>query len=256
MHPTIIGINAYGLLVGLGLAAGLLLMAIRSRNGGLSPRDTVLLGVSGLLFGAFGARLLHWIFVPGDYVPRYAAFLSVSGGFALNGGILFIMATIALVCRARELDFLTVADRMTPSAPLAIAFFRLGCFCNGCCVGGPTNIPWAMALPAGTTGAMRTAGALLHPTQLYAALSAAALFVALLLLERRRVPRGTLYAVFMLGYGLLRAVIDLTRWRDPSPDLAWVLPANQVLNLALALAGAVVLVRIRRRASGAVRPRQ
>ena len=101
-----------------------------------------------------------------------------------------------------------------------------------------------MALPPGSPGALRTAGAIVHPTQLYAALSAAVIFVALLLLERRRPPRGTLYAVFMLGYGLLRTGIDLTRWRDPYPDLSWVLPVNQALNLGIALAGAIVLAGI------------
>lgn len=249
MYPQFFGLSTYGLLVVTGLVAGLVLLALRSRHGDVRPGVLAALGIIGLFVGAFGARTLHLLFVPDDYTPWYAAFFSIRGGFALNGGILSIMATVGIICRIRGLDFLAVADRLTPSAPLAIFFFRLGCFCNGCCVGQPTELPWGIRLSAGSPTALRSAGVALHPTQLYAAASAASLLLVLWVLERRRVPTGTIYGTFMLVYGALRMLYDTTRWGDPSGAMRWVLPANQVLNLALAVAGAVVLIRLSRSAA-------
>jgi phosphatidylglycerol---prolipoprotein diacylglyceryl transferase len=247
MCPSLFGFNAYGLLVGLGLIVGLALFAIRSRRAGISSRDAFLLGGTSLLIGAFGARLLHWFFVPGDYVPRYAAVLSLDGGFALNGGILAIMAVVWGICRRRGWDFLTRADLMAPSAPAAVLLFRLGCFCHGCCLGSPTDRPWGVCLPANSAAAMRTAGEAIHPTQLYASASAGLILICLLLLERMRAPVGSVYGAFMLLYGSMRTVVDLTRWNDPRTVAGWALPANQGINLVIALAGLVVLAGVLRR---------
>jgi len=249
MYPSFFGMSSYWLLVGLGLLGGLALFAWRGRNRGVQVRTSILLGGDGLVAGAFGLRLLYWLFFPTDFVSTAVAFLLPSGGVALNGGIILIIATVAGLCRLRGLSFLALADVMVPSGPLAILFFRLGCFCNGCCLGRPTDISWGIKLPANSTPALLTAGAVVHPTPLYAALSAGLILVLLLWLEKRQVPQGVLFAVFLVMYGFFRATIDLTRRVETRAGLETIFELNQAINLSLGLAGVILLVwlEVRRR---------
>ena len=43
---------------------------------------------------------------------------------------------------------LALADLIAPSVAMGLAFGRIGCFLNGCCFGGPCDLPWALSFPA------------------------------------------------------------------------------------------------------------
>jgi phosphatidylglycerol:prolipoprotein diacylglycerol transferase len=47
-----------------------------------------------------------------------------------------------------KLPPLAIGDVVAPSVAIGLGLGRIGCFLNGCCFGGPTDLPWAVRFPA------------------------------------------------------------------------------------------------------------
>lgn len=86
-----------------------------------------------------------------------------------------------------------------------------------------------------------------HPSQLYeACLEGIVLFAVLYLLSRRKKtpPQGSIMGTFVLGYGIVRFLIEFVRLPDAQLGYlfgGW-LTMGQLLSLPLIVAGAVLLV--------------
>lgn len=138
----------------------------------------------GLVFCALailaGSKLLYLLeatfFPHDDYVPLETR--GLLHGFRIPGGILLLAGAIPVIGRLLQLDWRRFGDNIIPMVALALVFIRFGCFCNGCCFGKVSSLPWAMSFPAGswvfwyhrthgwvTTGA--TSSLPVHPLQLY-----------------------------------------------------------------------------------------
>src|SRR5262245_30725970 len=102
--------------------------------------NRVALVLAGFVGGTLGAKLPFVIMGRDDwYAP--AAWLADGKTVttALIGAYLGIeLAKLALHVRVKTGDSFAV-----PLA-LALAVGRLGCFCNGCCCGVPTDMPWGV----------------------------------------------------------------------------------------------------------------
>lgn len=217
------------------------------------------------------------------------------GGMAFHGGLLGVAVALAWFARHRRVPFLHLADALALVAPFGIFFVRLANFINGELYGrlASLGVPWAMRFPtdpaalrllgtdrlsmrerelrieaayeSGLWDAVRSQVPLRHPSQLYEALAEGVLLAALLwgayrwrarsaLVERR--DDGRYCALFLIGYGAARVVIELFRqpdpqFRGPADPLGTVLgplTMGQVLSSVMMLAGVVLLV-IRRRAA-------
>jgi phosphatidylglycerol:prolipoprotein diacylglycerol transferase len=55
-----------------------------------------------------------------------------------------------LFVRRHHLPWLAMCDLVTPGLILGMALGRFGCFLNGCCYGGPSDLPWAVTFPWNT----------------------------------------------------------------------------------------------------------
>jgi len=79
-----------------------------------------------------------------------------------------------------------------------------------------------------------------HPSQLYEAFfEGIFLFVVMWSIRRLRVPRGAMFAIYLVGYGIVRFVIEF--FRQPDPQLGFVIgpfSMGQVLCTAMVAAGA------------------
>ncbi|MGD9647104.1 MAG: prolipoprotein diacylglyceryl transferase family protein, partial [Pirellulales bacterium] len=72
------------------------------------------------------------------------------GGLVIYGAAIGGIAAFMWFVWRRGLPGWALADIMTPGAALGLAIGRLGCFLNGCCYGGPTDVPWAVQFPEGS----------------------------------------------------------------------------------------------------------
>ncbi len=151
-----------------------------------------------------------------------------------------------IVCRILKLSTWTVADFAIVGVPLALALGRCANFVNGELWGKPTDLPWGVIF-GGTAGDMPR-----HPSQLYEAfLEGIVLFCILQVLSRKKplLPQGTFMGVFVMGYGIVRFLIEFVRVPDAQLGylLGGVITMGQLLSLPLVIAGlALVIFALRR----------
>jgi len=218
-------------------------------------------------------------------------FVLWEGGLSFHGGLIGVAIAFWWFTRRTGTTFLTVADGIVLAAPPGIAGVRLANFINGELYGrvAEESVPWAMRFPTdpvalrlmGTDAsrpeeiyrAVKMARAdgswaqieaqipLRHPSQLYeAALEGVFLFAALwtlVFLARRfawKIRKGTLGALFLIGYASCRIFVEMFRQPDrqftgPGDPLGTVLgplTMGQLLSAGMVLAGVIVLVLVLR----------
>jgi phosphatidylglycerol:prolipoprotein diacylglycerol transferase len=235
-----IAVRWYGLMYLAGFALFWWLGRLRARDGwrGMSPKDVEDLLFYGVLGVIIGGRLGYVLFYkPGYYLDHpLEAFMLWKGGMASHGGIIGVIIVMWLFARSRGKPFLQVADFVVPLVPLGLAAGRLGNFINGELWGRPADPgvwPWAMVFPQAGDGLPR------HPSQLYQlALEGVLLFVLLWWYSRKPRPLGTVGALFLVGYGVLRFVAEFGREPDDFLGLlALRLSMGQWLSVPMIVAG-------------------
>lgn len=175
-----------------------------------SVEDLLFFGVVGVILG--GRLGYVFFYKPGYYLAHPAEVLAVwQGGMAFHGGLLGVIAAMALYAHLRQRSFREVADLVAPCVPVGLAAGRLGNFINGELWGRAADptLPWAMVFPQSGTDLAR------HPSQLYQfALEGLLLFVILQWYGRRPQPLGRVAALFLMGYGVARFVAEAFREPD------------------------------------------
>lgn len=146
-------IRGYGMLLLAGVIAGVSLAARRARRLGLDPEMIYSLAIWLVVGGFAGARLFYVM----EYWDEYrqetlwetlAAIAKVTqGGLVVYGSIIGGALALVAFTRRHRLPALALADLIAPSLMLGLALGRLGCFLNGCCFGGPCELPWAVRFP-------------------------------------------------------------------------------------------------------------
>lgn len=207
---------------------------------GLKRRVWIVLGLCYLLGMTIGAKILFDIRAGQFNLP---ALLQVEyyrqGG--LWGGLLAYFAlagpAVLLLTRKRLAGLDLVA--MTIPVPWIVA--KLGCFCNGCCYGKPSSLPWAVTFPEAARGP--EPGVSLHPTQLYEVAIMLAIIVVFVMLRSNR-WRGTKLLWFLLLYGVGRAATDFLRGDTTAPALLGPLTLTQLICLAAAVGTALTLCAV------------
>jgi phosphatidylglycerol:prolipoprotein diacylglycerol transferase len=193
----------------LGFLCGLPLFRFASRYRVLSltkEQEDALL-TSMILGVLLGGRFGYVVFYGGaTYLQDPLEILRVwHGGMSSHGG--FIGVTIALLwyTRKQKVAFFQLLDALIPPIALGLAFGRIGNFINRELYGTLTTLPWGMYFPS-TEG-------LRHPTQLYATIKDLFLCITSLILLKKTptIISGNVTAFFLMGYALLRSIVEIFR---------------------------------------------
>jgi phosphatidylglycerol:prolipoprotein diacylglycerol transferase len=163
-------------------------------------------------------------------------------GMSYHGGLIGVVAATVIFVRKNRLDFFDMADLIVPCIPLGYTFGRVGNFINGELFGRATTHPIGMFFPLAPGPDRR------HPSQLYEAFfEGIVLFIVLWAVKNRAAPRGAMLALYLMGYGLVRFIIEYAR--QPDAHLGFIffsLSMGQLLCLAMILAGALLLLHLKR----------
>ncbi len=192
-----------------------------------------------------GGRIGYVLFYkPGYYLAHPLEIFAIwQGGMSFHGGFLGVLLAMVYVARRHRLRWLDVVDFMAPLCPLGFATGRLGNFINGELWGRASDLPWAMVF-RGAGGVPR------HPSQLYQmALEGLALFAILWWFSSKPRPRGQVSAVFLIGYGAFRFIVEFAR--EPDEFLGYLalgLTMGQWLSLPMIAAGIALFVWAGKRA--------
>jgi phosphatidylglycerol:prolipoprotein diacylglycerol transferase len=243
-----VGIHWYGLMYVVAFMLFLWLGTLRTRQpqwaqAGWTARDVEDLLFFGVIGVIIGGRLGYVLFYkPGYYAAHPLEALMVwKGGMSFHGGLLGVLAALALFARSRGRRFLEIGDFVAPCVPTGYAAGRLGNFINGELWGraADPSLPWAMVFP-------QSGSALpLHPSQLYQMLlEGLLLFVLLWIYARKPRALGRVSGFFLLGYGVGRFVVEF--FREPDRflgPLALGLSMGQWLCVPMMVFGAWLLWR-------------
>jgi phosphatidylglycerol:prolipoprotein diacylglycerol transferase len=211
-------IHWYGLtyLVAFGL---FLLLAIRRARlpwfagAGWTRRDVEDLLFWGVVGVVAGGRIGYALFYkPGYYAQNPLEVLMIwKGGMSFHGGMLGVIAAMALFARSRRRPWLQVTDLIAPCVPTGLASGRIGNFINGELWGRAADpaLAWAMVFPQSGSALPR------HPSQLYQfLLEGLLLFVLLWLYAGKQRPTGRVSGAFLFGYGCFRFIAEYFREPD------------------------------------------
>jgi len=216
MHPILVKLGSltirfYGLMVAVGFLCGAWLATREAKRKGFAQGDVLDLVFYLLVAGIVGARVYYVLFADFTYYLRHPLMIAAlwTGGLALHGGLIAALLAGIWFCRSRKLPSWRLADTLAPGIILGQALGRLGCAMNGCCYGGPTDLPWAITFRDPNT--MAPLGVPLHPTQLYE--MGGDLIILAILWTRRKSVRfdGELFLTYAALYSLLRLGVEQFR---------------------------------------------
>jgi phosphatidylglycerol:prolipoprotein diacylglycerol transferase len=187
--------------------------------------------------GVIAGGRLGWILFYGFDTLRadpLAIFRVWQGGMSFHGGLIGVMAAVALFARRRGRRVADVFDFTAPLPAVGLCAGRIGNFINGELWGKPTGLPWGMEV----------GGQVLHPSQLYeAALEGVVLFMILWWFTAKPRPRLAPTGLFFTLYAIFRISVEFVR--VPDADFGYVafgwLTMGQLLSLPVLAAGVAML---------------
>ncbi|OQC08037.1 MAG: Prolipoprotein diacylglyceryl transferase [Candidatus Hydrogenedentes bacterium ADurb.Bin101] len=206
------------------------------------------IGVWAFLGAVLGARLFYLVQFN---QPLCQVFQLTGSGLVFYGGFAGGLVAVLLYARIFAVPILPLLDLAAPFVALGEAITRIGCLCNGCCWGAPTRLPWGIHFPRysfawrqhvneGRIWADASHSLPVHPTQLYMTLGLLILFVALLLLLRQKGMWGGPLCGYLIGYGVLRGIVEMFRG-DSAHDLLG-MTVSQVISIGLVIFGVTLLI--------------
>jgi len=192
-----------------------------------------------------GARIGHCFFYEPEYYLAHPLEILMTwrGGLASHGGAIAILIGIWWYVKKYgkkyNFDFWWLMDRIGIPTALAGALIRLGNLMNSEIYGNPTDLPWGFIFT------LRGETVAKHPTQLYESLSYLLVFVILMIMYYKFLPRlkrGTLFGIFLIGLFSARFFIEFVKEPQVAFEQGMTLNMGQILSIPFILGGAVLVV--------------
>lgn len=238
----------YGILAATGFVLGFGTASRRAPRAGIKGEDVFNLAPWIIIGAIIGARLLYVI----SYWDREFAgkpllnIFNMRSGLVYYGGLIGASIGTIIFCRRARVPLWRMSDVMAPSVALGHVFGRVGCFMTGCCYGRPTDLPWAVHFPKEHW----THGIGVHPTQLYESSLNFLFYLFLAWLFQRRKFDGQVFAVYLVGYSVIRAFVELFRGDYDASQfhIRGLFSPGQTVSIFILIAG--ILLWWKQRSSG------
>lgn len=218
-------ITYYGLCIGIGMLLGILIVFYIAKKTGQKVDDYLDFSIVAIICGVIGARLYYCIFNWGYYSSNPIKIITGfrEGGLAIYGGVLAALLVLVIFVKVKKMKFFLMADTACIGLIVGQIIGRWGNFFNREAFGGFTNSILAMQIPASVASNI-TRDLLLnayihngqafiqvHPTFLYESSWNLILLIILLVLTKKKVFEGEVFATYMIGYGIGRSFIEMLR---------------------------------------------
>lgn len=263
-----LAIHWYGLMYVIGFAAAWLLARRRASAPESSWKpvdvdDLIFFAAMGVIVGG----RIGWLIFYGteQVIENPLTIVQIwKGGMSFHGGLLGVIAAVALFAHRRGRGVADVLDFLAPLPGIGIFAGRIGNFINGELWGKPTDAPWAFVLDPTLLHPRQAEEALLlcqrfdvdpcviqvHASQLYQGLlEGLVVFVVLWFYTSKPRPRLAPSGLFLVGYGVCRFLVEFVRVPDANRGYIlfdWV-TMGQILSAPMILVGIVLIVFAYRR---------
>lgn len=250
----------YGMIIGIGILAGILMAMFQAKRTKQNPETYVDLAIYGVIFGIIGARIYYVIFSWDMYKDDLLSIFNIrQGGLAIYGGVIGAVITVFVFAGKRKLAPGRLLDTACLGLVLGQAIGRWGNFFNREAFGEYTNGLFAMRIPidavrsSDVTQQMRNHLEMIdgvgyiqvHPTFLYESVWCLMVLALLLFYQHRQMFKGEIFLVYLAGYGFGRFWIEGLRTDQLLlPGIGW--PVSRVLAALLTIGSVILIVRIRK----------
>lgn len=253
-HITVFGFDIayYGMIIGLGILAGIFIAAAEAKRTGQNPEDYFDLAIYAVIFSIIGARIYYVVFSWDMYKDDLKSIFNIrQGGLAIYGGVIAAIITVFIFARIKKMSAPLIFDTAGLGLVAGQAIGRWGNFFNREAFGEYTDSLFAMRLPVSAVRSsditelmrehMETSEEIsyiqVHPTFLYESLWCLAVLILLLLYRRHKRFNGEVFLLYLFGYGLGRIWIEGLRTDQ------LLIPGTQI-PVSQVLAGVMVTVSI------------
>ena len=242
-------LHYYGLIIMLGVLAGVSLSIQLGKKRGFKADDYWDMVPWMLIPGILGARLWH-VLMPSVssglsfswYLQHPGEILAVwKGGLGIPGGVLGGCFGIWLFCRRKKFSYGDFMDTIAAGLPLGQAIGRWGNFVNQELYGKPTDLPWAITIDPAHRVPEYADKATYHPLFLYESLYNLIVCFCICQLdksEKVNLKPGSLFLIYLIAYPVGRFFLEFLRL-----DTAQVggINMNQVVMAVTAIVSGIVL---------------
>ncbi len=237
LGPTHLFLPTYGVLFAGGALVAWWWFLRRAASLGIAAEQAFNLAFYTLLAGLVGAKLTLILIDWRYYLSNPTEIVGVvRAAGVLLGGVVLGMAVFVYYARAHRIPLPAAGDAIAAPLALAQGIGRLGCFAAGCCWGVESGA-WCSVRFTSPAAAAQTGvplGVPLLPVQLFQAASDLALAAVLTVLWRRKPrPEGSVFAAYLILYGVARGTIEF--WRGDAVRGVWLagtVSTSQIFCLA------------------------
>ncbi|MDZ7577847.1 MAG: prolipoprotein diacylglyceryl transferase [Candidatus Nanopelagicales bacterium] len=216
-HLGPLPLRAYAVAIILGIVVAIWVGDRRWVARGGLPGTVLDVAIWAIPFGIVGGRLYHVIsdnqlyFGPGG--SGFAGAVQVwQGGLGIWGAVALGALGAWIGCRRKGIPLPAFGDAIAPGIVLAQAIGRWGNYFNQELFGGPTDLPWGLAIDPVNRPDGFEQFATFHPTFLYESLWNLGVFAVLLLADKRfRMGHGRVFALYIALYCLGRLGVEWLR---------------------------------------------
>lgn len=251
----------YGIIIGLGVIAGILMAAHEAKRTGQDPETYYDLAIYAVIFSIIGARIYYVIFSWDKYKDHLLSIFNIrEGGLAIYGGVIAAVIVVLVFARVKKLSFWKLTDTAVLGLVLGQIIGRWGNFFNREAFGDYTDGLFAMRLPLDAVRSSDVTGKLMehlevidgisyiqvHPTFLYESLWNLGVLLLLLWGRKHKKFEGEVFLMYLFGYGIGRFWIEGLRTDQLLlPGIG--LPVSQLLAAVLAVVSASLIIVTRNR---------
>lgn len=251
----------YGIVIGLGILAGLLMAMQVAKNTKQNPEDYIDLVMFAVVFGIIGARIYYVVFSWDMYKDDILSVFNIrEGGLAIYGGVIAAVITVFVFAHVRKMSAPLLLDTAVFGLVTGQMIGRWGNFFNREAFGEYTDNLFAMRLPLDAVRAsdvtekmkthMETVNGVdyiqVHPTYLYESLWCLMVLILLFVYLKHKAFDGEVFLVYLAAYGLGRFWIESLRTdRLLLPGIG--LPVSQVLAGILVVASIILIKYFRKK---------
>lgn len=245
---TIFGfyISLYGVIIAIGVMAGIALAAHVARKTGQNPDDYWDFAIYGVIFGVIGARIYYVVFEWDSYKNNLLEIFRMrNGGLAIYGGVIAAFITLFVWCRIKKRNPREIGDTAMAGLLLGQIIGRWGNFTNREVFGKYTDGLLAMRIPLEAVrdrtditediASHITEGInyiQVHPTFFYESALNLLLLAAILLYYRHKRFQGEICLMYLGGYGIIRFFVEGIR-TDQLKLAGTSIAVSQVLGIVL-----------------------
>lgn len=262
-HISVFGFDIafYGIIIGLGILAGIFIAAAEAKRSGQNPENYFDLAIYAVIFSIIGARIYYVAFSWDMYKDDLLSIFNTrQGGLAIYGGVIAAVITVCIFAKIKKMSAPLIMDTAGLGLVAGQMIGRWGNFFNREAFGDYTDSLLAMRLPVDAVRSsditelmrehMETVDGVsyiqVHPTFLYESLWCLMVLVIMLLYRKHKRFDGEVFLIYLLGYGAGRFWIEGLR-TDQLLIPGVGLPVSQVLAGVLVVVSTILIVYNRRR---------